>query len=108
SHPALRGLLADISAADMLRPEEVAALTLPTLLIWGREERVLPRAHLAFFADHLPAQAEIEEWPDLGHVGFVEQPGGLVRRSLTFARALAHNVCATWPSTLSGERDTLR
>lgn len=108
SHPALRELLGDITGADMLRPEEVAALTLPTLLIWGREERVLPRAHLAFFAENLPAPAEIEEWPDLGHVGFVEQPEGLVRRSLTFARALAHNVCATWPSTLSGERDTLR
>ncbi|MCA9634934.1 MAG: alpha/beta hydrolase [Myxococcales bacterium] len=107
THPALRGLLDGITSEDMLRPEEVAALHLPTLLIWGREERILPRSHPAFFADHMPAHAEIEEWPDFGHVGFLEQAEGLVRRTVAFARGVCHERPRAAPSTLADERATL-
>ena len=107
THPALRGLLDGITAADMLRPEELAALRVPTLLIWGREERILPRSHLAFFAEHLPAHARIEEWSRFGHVGFLEQPVELAQRTLRFARGLGHASAQHAPSTLTSERDTL-
>jgi len=107
-HPELRRLLDGLTNADMLQAAELAGLVPPTLLIWGREERILPRSHLAFFADHLPETAEIEEWPDFGHCGFLEQPEGLARRTIAFARGIAHKECSASRSTLTDERDNLR
>ncbi|MBK8261932.1 MAG: alpha/beta fold hydrolase [Nannocystis sp.] len=104
THPALRGLIDGISSADMLRPDELAALRAPTLVIWGSEERILPRSHLAFFADHLPAGARIEEWAGFGHIGFLEQVEEMVLRTVRFAREISY---AGRASTLSGQRDTL-
>ncbi len=40
----------------MLDPEQLHALRPPTLLLWGRSERVLPTSHLEFFRKHLPAR----------------------------------------------------
>jgi pimeloyl-ACP methyl ester carboxylesterase len=89
THPQLRQLLASITPEHMLRPEELSGLRMPTMLIWGREERVLPRTHLEFFRRHLPSHAEIEEWPNFGHIGFLEQPAALSDRILGFAGAAA-------------------
>jgi pimeloyl-ACP methyl ester carboxylesterase len=89
THPQLRQLLASITPEHMLRPEELSGLRMPTMLIWGREERVLPRTHLEFFRRHLPSHSEIEEWPNFGHIGFLEQPAALSDRILGFAGAAA-------------------
>jgi pimeloyl-ACP methyl ester carboxylesterase len=89
THPQLRQLLASITPEHMLRPEELSGLRMPTMLIWGREERVLPRTHLEFFRRHLPTHSEIEEWPNFGHIGFLEQPAALSDRILGFAGAAA-------------------
>lgn len=107
-HPELRRLIDGLKIEDMLRAQELAQLRVPTLLIWGREERILPRCQLAFFADNLPPAAEIEEWPDFGHCGFLEQPEGLARRTIAFARGISHKECSVSRSTLTGERDNLR
>lgn len=89
THPQLRQLLASITPEHMLSPEELSGLRMPTMLIWGREERVLPRTHLEFFRRHLPSHAEVEEWPNFGHIGFLEQPEALSDRILAFAGAAA-------------------
>ena len=89
THPQLRQLLASITPEHMLCPEELSGLRMPTMLIWGREERVLPRTHLEFFRRHLPSHAEVEEWPNFGHIGFLEQPEALSARILAFAGAAA-------------------
>lgn len=89
THPQLRQLLASITPEHMLSPEELSGLRMPTMLIWGREERVLPRTHLEFFRRHLPGHAEVEEWPNFGHIGFLEQPQALSDRILAFAGAAA-------------------
>jgi pimeloyl-ACP methyl ester carboxylesterase len=109
THPQLRRLLAGVTLEQMLTPQDLAALHVPTLLVWGKQERVLPASHLEFFRRHLPDHAEVEEWPDFGHVGFLEQPTALARRVVEFARI------ATDPakirarrSTASGDRGTLR
>ncbi len=107
-HPELRRLIDGLTVEDMLQAKELQDLLTPTLLIWGREERILPRSHLGFFADHLPEEAEIEEWPDFGHCGFLEQPEGLVRRTVSFVCGVAHRSCSVSRSTLTGERDNLR
>jgi pimeloyl-ACP methyl ester carboxylesterase len=89
AHPQLRQLLGEISPSVMLTPSEVGSLRMPVLFIWGREERILPRANFRFFAQNLPAHAYIEEFPDFGHIGFMEQPTALTRRVLEFAREAA-------------------
>lgn len=86
THPQMRSLLGGLTPDQLLRPADLSELRMPTLLIWGREERVLPRSHLEFFCEHLPAHAEIEEWPNFGHVGFLEQPDALAARVVDFAR----------------------
>jgi hypothetical protein len=70
---------------------------------------VLPRSHLEFFCEHLPAHAQIEEWPNFGHVGFLEQPDALAARVLDFARVAsgaAKNLARQ--STGCGDYATLR
>jgi pimeloyl-ACP methyl ester carboxylesterase len=89
THPQLRKLLAGITPEQMLGPQDLADLTMPTLLVWGREERILPPSHLEFFRQHLPDHAEIEEWPNFGHCGFLEQPTALSNRIIEFARIAA-------------------
>ncbi len=109
THPQLRQLLTSITPEHMLSPAELSGLRMPTLLIWGREERVLPRSHLEFFRRHLPARSEIEEWPNFGHIGFLEQPEALAKRVLGFARAAtvgAKNLSRR--STGCGDYATLR
>jgi pimeloyl-ACP methyl ester carboxylesterase len=109
THPQLRQLLASITPEHMLSPSELSGLRMPLMLIWGREERVLPRTHLEFFRKHLPTHAEIEEWPNFGHIGFLEQPDALADRVLAFARgsaASAKNLARR--STGCGDYATLR
>lgn len=109
THPQLRQLLGGLRVDHMLRPEELSELRIPTMLIWGREERVLPRTHLEFFRRHLPASAEIEEWPNFGHIGFLEQPDALAARLLDFARvAVTSAKNLSRRSTGCGDYATLR
>ncbi len=89
THPQLRRLLAGVTPAQMLTSQDLADLTMPTLLVWGREERILPPSHLEFFRNNLPEHATIEEWPNFGHVGFLEQPTALCNRVLEFARGVS-------------------
>lgn len=108
AHPQLRQLMGEISPELMLTAEEVARLRMPTLLVWGREERLLPRAHFRFFAQNLPAHTFIEEFPNFGHIGFMEQPAALTRRVLDFAHHVAVNEAAQRRSTLEVAHATLR
>lgn len=115
AHPQLRRLLGEISPSVMLTPGDLAGLHMPILFVWGREERILPRAHYRFFLQNLPAHAQIEEFADFGHIGFMEQPVALTRRVLEFARDLpAHPVqqavqqVARFGSTHAAGHDTFR
>ncbi len=108
AHPQLKQLIGEISPELMLAPDELARLQMPTLLVWGREERLLPRAHFRFFVQNLPAHAFIEEFSDFGHIGFMEQPAALTRRVLEFAHHVGVNVAAQRRSTLEVAHATLR
>lgn len=108
AHPQLRQLLGEISPSVMLTPSELADLHMPVLLVWGQEERILPRAHFRFFAQNLPAHAQIEEFTDFGHIGFMEQPTALTRRVLEFARQLPAHESAQYGSTCAPGHATFR
>jgi pimeloyl-ACP methyl ester carboxylesterase len=84
--PSVRSLLAAIGPEHLLRPEQLAALRMPVLLVWGRDERILPRSQLEFFRRYLPAHARIEEPEGHGHAPYLlDAPDAVARRILAFA-----------------------
>ncbi|HSQ67813.1 MAG TPA: alpha/beta fold hydrolase [Polyangiaceae bacterium] len=82
---ALRALMRDVPRAQPLDPAELARLTMPVYLLWGRDERLLPPSHLVFFRAHLRG-ATIEEPRGLGHSPQLDDVEGVARRLLAFAR----------------------
>jgi len=89
ARPALRRLLAGVGPANYLTVDELRALTMPVLLLWGAEERVLPSTGLDFFREHLPPHARIEVVAGVGHSPQVDDCDGTVRRLLDFLRETA-------------------
>jgi pimeloyl-ACP methyl ester carboxylesterase len=84
--PAIRELLASARPDDLASPEQVSSLEAPTLLLWGRSERLLPASNLDWFRRHLPAHAIIEEPHGFGHCAHLDDPRALARRIVAFAR----------------------
>ena len=59
----------------------------PALIVWGREDRVLPVAHLDELRDVL-ARAEVHVIERCGHIAMAERPEEFLRVTLPFlARA---------------------
>jgi pimeloyl-ACP methyl ester carboxylesterase len=88
--PRVRGLLSSVGPEDLLRPGDLASLSMPVLLLWGRDERILPRENLEFFRRHLPRHARIEEPDGLGHAPYLDDAGAVARRILRFAADVHH------------------
>jgi pimeloyl-ACP methyl ester carboxylesterase len=78
-------LLNNMVPADLLQPEQLAALPMPVLLVWGQDERILPREHYEYFRRHLPETTRIEQPEGFGHVPFLDDPGAVARQILDFA-----------------------
>lgn len=87
SRPAVVEILATATNDHAITPDELGALRMPILFLWGRSERLLPHAALEYFRTHLPAHAEIEQPEGLGHVPQVDAPERIAARILSFARA---------------------
>ncbi len=107
THPQLRRLLDSLTPDDLLRPHELASLTMPTLMLWGREEKILPPAHLDFFRRHLPQHAQVEIWNDFGHCGYLEQPAAVTRRVVRFARTAIRSEPRDRPSGVDADAQTM-
>jgi len=84
-NPEMRALIDSIKPEDMLDPVELRTLRPPTLLLWGRDERILPASHLEFFRKNLPPHARVEEPQGFGHSPYLEAPGRLSGDILRFA-----------------------
>ncbi len=82
---AVRDLLRTASAEDALTPAELGAINVPTWLLWGRAERLLPPSMLTYLRTHLPAHAVVASPERFGHCPHLDQPGRLARMVLTFA-----------------------
>lgn len=63
-------------------------LTLPTLLLWGEEDAIVPRRYAEDFASALPA-AEFQTLPRCGHRIHIDQPEAAADRIRSFATAPA-------------------
>ncbi len=84
-----------IADAELLRAEHLNAIVQPTLLIWGRAERILPARHLAFFREHLPSHARIEEPQHFGHSPFLDDARALAVRMLAFGADVSGHTLRT-------------
>jgi pimeloyl-ACP methyl ester carboxylesterase len=93
-NPGVRALLRATGPDDMLRPEQLAALRMPVLLLWGRDERILPREHYEFFRRHLPEHTRVEEPEGLGHAPYLDDSRAVARQILSFAADVHHGLAA--------------
>lgn len=82
----LREVLESFQPAHMFTAEQVASLQPPTLVLWGRSERVLPPASLEFFRRALPGHVRFEEPDEFGHCPYMDRPYVLAQRIAEFVR----------------------
>jgi pimeloyl-ACP methyl ester carboxylesterase len=84
----VRDLLASASNESLPGPDELEALAMPILFLWGKDERLLPEANLDYFTRHLPEKTVIERPEAYAHCPHLEDPADLARRIVAFARSL--------------------
>ncbi|MFY0534829.1 alpha/beta fold hydrolase [Nannocystis pusilla] len=72
----------------MFTPDELAVLQPPTLILWGRSERLLPSASLEFFRRAVPAHVRIEEPDEFGHCPYLDRPRAVADRIAAFVDEL--------------------
>jgi len=85
----LRAVLESFQPSHMFTAEQLADLRPPTLLQWGRSERVLPAASLEFFRRALPSHVIFEEPDDFGHCPHMGRPRQVAARIADFVKSLA-------------------
>ena len=83
---AVRDVLETATPEGGALESDLASLRMPILLVWGRSDRLLPRAALDWFRAHLPPQTIVEESEAFGHSPQLEQPKRIADRILRFAR----------------------
>ncbi len=83
--PAVRALRTMTRVEDHVPPEVLEGLGMPTLLLWGGSEKLLPAEMLAYYRQHLPRNARIDVVEGFGHVPQMERPRELVARLTAFA-----------------------
>jgi pimeloyl-ACP methyl ester carboxylesterase len=77
-------MLQSATQNDLPAAERLPELAVPTLLLWGRSERLLPPSSLAYFRKHLPKHALIEEPEGFGHCPHIDDPRRLTQRVIAF------------------------
>jgi pimeloyl-ACP methyl ester carboxylesterase len=65
--PSMQRLLHSDLAWSQLTPSLLRSLRVPTALIWGGEEKMVPRAHQGYFIRHLPPHAFVTTVPGMNH-----------------------------------------
>lgn len=83
--PSVQAILEELEEADSVEAECLHCLRVPTVLIWGKSERLLPYEGVHYFREHLPPHAEVHEVEGFGHVPQMERPAELVRLLNGFA-----------------------
>lgn len=79
---------ASITSKDLFTSEQLGSLAMPIRFLWGRSERLMPSAHLAFFKASLPKHAVIDEPEGFGHCPHFDDPRGLVAMIEDFSSTL--------------------
>ena len=90
ARPEIRSILAGMTTADCLRPEELRALAMPVRVMWGEHERVLPSSGRHFFEAHLPAHGRVEFHHGIGHCPHLDDLDHTTRTLLRWGREFGH------------------
>ncbi len=82
---AVKSAMAEVKPGDVITEAMLGALSMPTLLVWGQSEKVLPYESLDYFRAWLPKGAEVREVEGFGHIPQMERPKELVALLCDFA-----------------------
>jgi pimeloyl-ACP methyl ester carboxylesterase len=82
----VKSIVKEVGPADAVTEEMLAKLTMPTLLIWGQREKLLPYEGLQYFRANLPKSAEVREVEGFGHMPQMEHPERFVDEVTSFAK----------------------
>lgn len=75
--------------AARVNRELIRTVAAPTLVVWGREDPILPLADAYAFERDLPACAGVREVAGCGHTPQLEKPGEVARHVAQFVREVA-------------------
>lgn len=88
SNPAMVALIAALQVSDLFSPEQLATLTVPTRMIWGQRDLILPFEQREYFRQYLPKQVEWSEPLDYSHSPYLEHLQEVADEILAFMRRL--------------------
>ena len=58
----------------------------PTLLVWGAEDRIVPKSYAEKFARGIAGRTEIHTIPDAGHLAELDKPAEVAAAILGWTR----------------------
>ncbi|MDI1450331.1 alpha/beta fold hydrolase [Polyangium sp. 6x1] len=73
-NPTVRSILDGLEPKHFFTPGELASLSMPIHVIWGKSDRVIPACCLGFFKENLPAHTVFLEPEGIGHSPHTEDP----------------------------------
>ncbi len=82
---AVRSAMSEVKPGDVVTEDMLGNLKMPTLLVWGKSEKVLPYESIDYFRAWLPKGAEVCEVEGFGHIPQMENPKELVTLLCDFA-----------------------
>lgn len=89
--PELQRLLEAAGEEVFLSPAELRALPVPTFVMFGAGDGIMPPSHPAFFREHLPEGGEFSMPSGLGHSPYLDDPALVAWQILRFwDRKLRH------------------
>jgi len=77
--PNVRDFFDSLGDDAFFSPEQLRSLAVPTTLVWGGADRILPRTMRDFYRAHLPPSTVFIEPPTLGHSPHLENPALVAR-----------------------------
>lgn len=72
SDPAMLNLIDSLEHDDLLTPEQLQSLRLPTRMIWGKRDLILPTSQREYFRRWLPKSVEWSEPDDYSHSPYLD------------------------------------
>jgi pimeloyl-ACP methyl ester carboxylesterase len=81
----IQEVFGDSNASHPLAPEVLRQLAIPTLLLWGASEKLLPYDGIDYFRAHLPPSSRVHVVEGVGHVPQLERPALVANYLIQFA-----------------------
>ncbi len=86
-HSVLHG---DLTACrDFNRMEDLPSIQVPTLIISGEEDALVPTRHARYLEDHIPG-SQLAVIPNAGHMVILEQPQQVASTLLNFLNQIPY------------------